>query len=274
MSKPKDEWDKPEKSSDKTRGAFKRSSIYRQEWKAAFQSYLQSLPPDRKTLPLNELRDDFVESSAVKSGNALADQYHPGKILCQRWGLAFALPPDDAAWDISSENAPALFANYGMAVKIIPYEQSSFHLPAQPWIGIKDRYALLKEGRYLSLEIDLSHSKNHIEAEINKLLIKYQFLIGKEAKRGKSSDIYLETPSGPVDYYQVWDMNKKERKSAWQITKELYPDIASKYPLSWEIDENTGKLTQEDKQALKLLWKVERALEKARKEIDSINPTA
>jgi|GEM_PF-6701661 len=59
MSKPKDECDKPEKSSDKTRGAFKRSSIYRQEWEAAFQSYLQSLPQDRKTLPLNELEDYF-----------------------------------------------------------------------------------------------------------------------------------------------------------------------------------------------------------------------
>jgi hypothetical protein len=47
MSKPKDEWDKPEKWSVKRREAIKRNPIYHQEWKAAFQSYLQSLPQYR-----------------------------------------------------------------------------------------------------------------------------------------------------------------------------------------------------------------------------------
>jgi hypothetical protein len=69
-------------------------------------------------------------------------------------------------------------------------------------------------------------------------------------------------------------MQQKEDKSAWQITKELWPDITSKYPQSWEIDENTERLSLEDKQALKLLRRVERALKKAQIEIDSINPTA
>jgi hypothetical protein len=148
VSKPKDEWDKPEKWSLNRCQAIKRNDIYRQEWEAAFHSHLQSLRQDRQNRSHDELLYDFIESSQSERLNALASP-SPAEKLCKRWGLVFALPPDSAVWDISSEKALSLFENYGMAVKIIPYGKSFFPPPAQPWIGIKDRYALLKESRYL-----------------------------------------------------------------------------------------------------------------------------
>lgn len=276
MSKPTDAWDIPEKAAEKHREALRRSPLYHQEWEAAFQSYLNSLPQDLKPYSPDKLRGGFSESPQ-------------GQQLCDRWGLApgMALHPDDKLWD---SQAQAFFKDPGEAVQVIHHQKTRLvavpeneKLTTVEYESELDITPHLKNGHYLSLEIDLSQSQGQIEVEVKEKVKKYQEAIGKVAinevpVRGPSRDIYLdeEPPSGPITIFQVWDMkmNKKENESAWTITKKLYPDITSKYPNDWDIDEDTAKLSPEAQQARKYLRKVERAIRRAQEEIDSINPTA
>jgi hypothetical protein len=307
MPKPKDPFENPNKKSVKRLEALKRKPLYRQEFEAAFQSYRTSLPKNRVGNPYYDIIESFQ----------LTDE---GRKLCQRWDISSALSPDDKLWN---ENAPYWLKDPGNAVEVIPHGAPKF-IPEE---GRLDYTPLLKDGRYLHLEIDLSHKKGQIEAEFahwvkwcQDLIINEQVRLhprthnknplppdslsteqwiaernkqkaqeideirkqlgcsekdNKYNRRGKSPDIIFDEnlPGGPVTIFEIWDMHKEESKSAWQITKELYPDITSTYPQSWDIDEDTSKLSPEAQQARNCLRKVERAIKKAQEEIDSINPT-
>ena len=229
---------------------------YRQDWETAFYKFSERVKKQCESSgwSKDKLKFEFLLS-------------HEGLRMARiKYGLQMPWHYDNPIWNPNEDDLqPVFLENY--AVEVVPKAPGGF-VEIGENASIFDLSPHLEAERYLTLKIDLSQPKTQIHQEIDYYYEKYSILAlpGKKMKvRGKKVSDF---------YWKVWDMYEKENKSAWQITKELYPDIASKYPLSWEIDENTGKLTQEDKQALKLLRKVERALEKARKEIDSINPTA
>lgn len=265
MGKPIDPWDSIEKSSVVRREVFKIHPIYRQEYEAAFQDYMQGLPSDAAARPQAELRESFIFSPQAGA-------------LCRRWGLKLALHPDDDLWDTAPISAPLLFADARRAIKIIPFGPIRFN-PPPPGTpcelkdiaaiveacapSLLDMTPLLREGRYLRVEIDLLSSMGQIEAEIKDEVENFQAEIhrwpkfeagpktivspipfelledlwklrksrgdnsGKKPGRGPSLDIYLdeEPASGPVTIFQVWNMNKKEGKSPWKIAQELNPDL-------------------------------------------------
>ncbi len=269
MGKPKDAWDFPEKWSVVRREVFKIHPLYRQEYEAAFQDYINSLPSDLAVKPKANLKEFFLFSPQAQE-------------LCQRWGLNLALHPDDKEWDTASEVTPLLFASPGRAVKLIPFGPIRANPPPPEILrdlkdikditpamvkgidpSLVDLTPVLRESRFLYIEIDLFSSMGQIEAEIKNAVgffqeeirrtpkfeagpqtiesqIPFEYFeplwwlrkpqgglpqkVSKKPGRGPSMDIYLdEKPGlGPVTIFQVWEMNKKESKSPWKITQELY----------------------------------------------------
>lgn len=311
MPKPKDPWDNIFKRNVIRKEAVKRNPYYRKEYEAAFKSFQKTLPPTRADHPYYDIIEFFQESDE-------------GRQLCERWGLSFALHPDDKLWDSSLKDSPYFFKDPGNAVSVIPYkrirpmpteltsEQRAF---LEEWYKDSSPFNLhLRDGRYIQIEIDLFANMGQIEAEITDKVQRYQNLIiekqtiqesqnqegppppsadlsvgqwiaerqkqmeqklteGRKRverdftyrRRGLSRDIYLdeEPVIGPKTIFQVWDMNK-EGKSAWSITKELYPEIRGKSP-----NDYSDKF---DKRAKQLLRNIERAIKAADYHIKSITP--
>ncbi|MCX5887983.1 MAG: hypothetical protein NTY36_00860 [Deltaproteobacteria bacterium] len=188
MGKPIDPWDSIEKSSVVRREVFKIHPIYRQEYEAAFQDYMQGLPSDAAARPQAELRESFIFSPQAGA-------------LCRRWGLKLALHPDDDLWDTAPISAPQV-ENFQAEIHRWPkFEAGPKTIVSPiPFELLEDLWKLRK-----------SRGDNS----------------GKKPGRGPSLDIYLdeEPASGPVTIFQVWNMNKKEGKSPWKIAQELNPDL-------------------------------------------------
>jgi hypothetical protein len=252
MGKPKDPLEFPIKWSVVRREVFKIHPIYRQEYEVAFQDYLKGLPSDLAVRPQAELRKSFIHSPQARE-------------LCQRWGLSLAKHPDDKVWDNPPESVPLLFADPGLAVKVIPF--GKIKSPEYPWHPI-DKTPLLKEGRYLCLEIDLFKSAGQIEVEIKNEVQRFQAEIFHWLRpwRGPSLNIYLdeEPPGGPVTIFQVWKMNKQGGKSPWKIAQELYPKLKG---TSYQ-----DKARNYDSNAKRLHQQIVEAINRVHRLIDSITP--
>lgn len=241
--------------------AIRRNKNYRRDWDTAFHAYV-----DRQEKVFGTNAPEPKQEPQHGFKNSLEEQG-----VARKWGLIY--PPDynDPVWntgeDPDDSNLSMIFPDY-LAVHVIFQKEK-----ATDQLGGEDGYAPqreswgpLKDGRYLTLKIDLTKPKSEIFAWIDYLYEDYISLAVPEKKRkvkGSSIDDF---------YWKAWDMHHNEGKSAWQITKELYPDFTSKYPQSWEIDENTEKLTPEDQKARSYLRKVERAIKKAQRAINSITP--
>ena len=236
--------------------ALRRSDNYRQDWETAFYKFSERVKTQSESSgwSKNKLQFEFLSS-------------REGRIARSKYGLQMPWHYDDPIWNPNEDDLPPVFLeNY--AVEVVPKAPGDF-VEIGENASIFDLSPHLEAERYLTLKIDLSKPKAQINQEIDYYYEKYLSLAlpGKKKKvKGNSIDEFC---------WKVWDMQGNEReKSAWQITKELYPEIAPKYPQDWEINVDTGKLAPEAKKARRYLRKVERALKKAQKEIDSINPTA
>jgi hypothetical protein len=191
MPKPKDPWDFIKKKSLILKEAIKCSRQYRQEFEAAFRSFQAS------TSTGNPYHDQETFNSTDEA-----------KKLCQRWGLAFALHPDDKILDMQGFELAA-FAPQCRAVemllngeakvisfplRMIPYRKAKpFPSPpeetvlkkivsrAKPSLNLikktVDRRPWLEEGRYLHIKIDLSQSQDQIEAEIKSWVEELRHLV-------------------------------------------------------------------------------------------------
>ncbi len=309
MSKPKDSWEFPEKLSVVRREVFKIHPIYRQEYEAAFQDYLNGLPSDLAVRPQAELRESFTYSPQ-------ADK------ICQRWGLRLALHPDDELWDTAPEAAPLIFAVPGSAVKVIPFGPMRFNPPStDPWElkdltlamvdacdpSLLDMTPILREGRYLRVEIDLLSSMGQIETEIKNEVEIFQ----AEIHRSPKFEAGPKTIVSPIPFElieDVWKLRRSRDDQAYNIAKtpgrgpslDIYLD---EEPASahvtifqvWNMNKKEGKspwkIAQElyplikgksprdwdenfSEEARSYLRKVERALEKADKLIASITPAS
>jgi hypothetical protein len=224
MGKPKDPWDFIEKLSIVRSKVFKIHPIYRQEYEAAFQDFLKGLPPDLVVRPQAELRELFIHSPQARE-------------LCQRWGLSLALHPDDELWDTDPIAAPLAFADPGRSVKIIPFGPMRFN-PPSPEIpldlspldltpllvnsfdpSLLDITPLLREGRYLRVEIDLLSSMGQIEEEI-----KYKVEIFQaEIHRSPKFEAGPKTIVSPIPFELiegVWELRRSRDDQAYNIGKK------------------------------------------------------
>ena len=196
MPKPKDPWDFIKKKSLMLQEAIKRNPQYRQEFEAAF----------------------LLFQASTSAGNPYHDQEafnltDEAKKLCQRWGLAFALHPDDKLLDMQGFEL-AIFGHHCMAVKMLPNGEAkviSFPLrmilykKAKPFPTPPEKTALkklvsrakvslnfikksvdrrpwLRDGRYLRVDIDLSQSQAQIVAEIDSMVENYRHLVSWTVK--------------------------------------------------------------------------------------------
>ena len=203
-----------------------------------------------------------------------------GQKLAIKFGLQLPRHYDDPIWNPEEDPLPLVFYNANYAVEDILqlglYGANSTmrvipHADAIPkYINeherILDLFPHLEAGRFLTLIIDLKNPKTQIMADFEYVFEKYRKLVLTEKKRG------VRDKSVDDDIWKIWDMHEKG-DSAWQITKKIYPDITSKYPQSFEIDENTEKLSPKNQRARRYLRKVERAIKNAQDKIDSLNPT-
>ena len=227
MVKPKDPWDPIEKLSVVRREVFKIHPIYRQEYEAAFQDFLNGLPSDLAVRAQAELRESFLHSPQ-------ADE------ICQRWGLNLALHPDDELWDTAPIAAPILFADPGISVKVIPFGPMRFNPPSpeNPWYlnditpaditpalleacdpSLLDMTPILREGRYLRVEIDLFKSIGQIELEIKDEVEKFKSVIHRSPKF-EAGPQTIVCPIPFEDLGWLWKLRQSQEDQAYNIVKK------------------------------------------------------
>jgi hypothetical protein len=196
--------------------------------------------------------------------------------IARKWGLRELFDYDDPLWDPKATAYPRVFTKrlspvivlYGAKLKGIIDKHARVPL---------SRNLHLFENRFLPLLIDLSFPKEVITQDFNNMLDSYLPLVEKPSKRksikpikhrvrGYSLEFNLdeEPQSGPVTIFQVWDINKKDNKSPWEIAQELYPQLkgTSYRTYSKKYDTNARRLQKQ----------IADAITRAQTIIDSITP--
>ena len=218
MPKPKDPWNFIKKKSLILKEAIKRNPQYRQEFEAAFHSFQASQSNTSVGNPYYSAGNPYYDQQAFN----LTDE---AKKLCQRWGLVFALHPDNNMLDMQGFEL-AVFGHHCMAVKMllngeakvisiplkmIPYKKGKpFPIPpgetalkklvlkAKRCLNIiykgVDRRPWLRDGRYLRVDIDLSQSQAQIVAEIDNMVENYRHLVSWTAKPPRSLKKFIAPP--------------------------------------------------------------------------------
>jgi hypothetical protein len=210
----KSAWNNIIKRSEIKKEAIRCNPLYHQEFETAFQSYRKNLPKDRAAHPDRDLIESFQSSDE-------------GKKLCKRWGLEFALHPEDKLWDVPLDHAPALFQDPGEAVKVIPHEKTRL-IPVSDEESLLDHTTHLKNDRYLKVEIDLYASKTQIKGEIEYRVKRYQnLIIEKQVLRQDQNQEGPPPPSTdlPVGQWIAERQKQREQRIA-ECRKQVEKDFA------------------------------------------------
>lgn len=229
---------------------LRRTDSYRQDWDKAFAEMVKMLKeisiigsddfecnPDREKM--KELIDELMKDPPAWKdflNRKFERDWPPGKLkqeflysrtqgrkLADKYGLSIPYKYDDPVWDPFKDRMIPVF-NDGWPVTIISHNPASYEM-GQDHEVIADHTPNLREKRWLTIEIDLLEKIGTIRKEINSQLDFYQKLLSlpKAKKRDRTHEFYLDTPKGKVSFHELWDMNKKDGKSPWQIAMELYP---------------------------------------------------
>jgi len=162
-------------------------------------------------------------------------------------------------------NQPALLSAPGQIVSMtfLDADESVGKIDGKPiWIFQSPCLRAVRDQSldYLNININLSWPKEEIMNIFELLLDKN---LDERERAGKKTFIRSET----VDSFpfKAWLMNKKEGKTSWEITQELFPFTKGKS--YQDFDENYSP------EARSCLRKVERAIKKADNLISSVTPT-
>jgi len=299
MSKPKNPRETAKDWGVIRKEGLKRNPLYRQEFEAAFQSFRTSLPENKATHSYGDLIEAFQLSPQGENLNrrwGLRNYaLHPDDTL---WDVHDELAPIFFADQGNAvEMVPCGKVNFLPVAREKSLAQT-----------LMDQTLHLRDGRFLLLEIDLLKSKGQIESEINQLVKMYQLWVDQKQKqqeprpilplpddslpteewiktrneqieaagkvkpraRGKSLDINIDEtpPGGPVTIFQVWDMNKINGRTPWEIALELYPQLEGKsYAEKAKNYDVTGN-------AKRLHEQIIAAIKRANEIINSITPAA
>ena len=289
MGNPKNPWDSIEKLSILRREVLKIHPIYRRDYEAAFQDFVNGLPPNLTDRPRPELREAFI--------------YSPQAVdICRRWGLNLALHPDDEILDSAPESAPLLFADPGNAVKVISCGPVRFNPSSKnPW-DLKDltpamvescdpsqldMTSILREGRYLRVEIDLFKTMGQIKAEIEDEVEFFQAEIHRSPKF-ESGPQTIESPI-PFELLEgIWKLRRSPKDQPYNTagkagrgpSLDIYlAEQPASGPVNicqvWSMNKNKGKspwkITQELYPYLKNLTEKECMRNKCPQKIDFKN---
>jgi hypothetical protein len=147
-----------------------------------------------------------------------------GKALADKYGLFLPYHYDDPLWDPLKNRMRLVFSDM-LSVRIITQNPTLYEIG--PNQVIADHTPHLRDGRFLTIEIDLYEKQGVIQKLIKSQLDFYQDLLKqpKAKKRDRALDFYLETEKGKVSIYELWDMKKKGGKSPWKITQIKYPSL-------------------------------------------------
>jgi len=206
--------------------------------------------------PEAKLKEEFLYSSHVTEGREIADKY----------GLITPYHYDDPLWDPFKDPMISVFKDT-LAVRIITHNPTSYKLSLDRKTMLADHTPHLRDGRFLTIEIDLYEKQGTIQKLTKSQLDYYQKLLKwpKAKKRDRAIDFYLDTEKGKVSIYELWDMHNKDGKSPWLITQELNPS------------QTNGKSYQPHKsnynKDVRNIWKrIDDAIKTADSEISSGNP--
>lgn len=203
--------------------------------------------------PPGKLKQEFLYSRHVVEGRNLADKY----------GLITPYHYDDPLWNPLKERMRYVFKDQ-LPIFIITQNPSSYKIGPNREV-IVDHTPHLRDGRFLTIEIDLYEKQGMIQKLIKEQLDFYQNILKrpKLKKRERALDFYLDTEKGKVSIYELWDMNTKDGKSPWQITKELYPsDTKDK---SYQLDRKNG-----DKDVRRIWKQIDEGIKIAHNEINPL----
>lgn len=265
---------------------LRRTDNYRRDWDTAFAQMMEML----KSFPILEAEDlgcepdpekmreatkkitkdaqtweDFLEKKFQRdwSPSELKEEFlYSNEELADKYGLILPYKYDDPLWDPYIERMKSVFKDME-PVRMISHNRSSYKFGPDRKV-IFDHTPNLRDKRWLTIEIDLhTDSLKTIWDMLKSIIEFYRPLCSpfKIKKRGAAMDFYLETEKGKVSIYELWDMNKKEGKSPWQITQELYPDDT--YSKHYQPDNKNYDKDIRNK------WKqIDDAIKKADKEIN------
>jgi hypothetical protein len=266
---------------------LRRTDDYRRDWDAAFAKMVQRLkqycvvscddfegeqdPEKIRALMDEAMKDDnwqaFVEkkwTTAKLKEEFLYPHYNPeGKELADKYGLFLPYHYDAPLWDPFKDRMKSVFKDM-LAVRIITQHPTSYKLSPDRKTMLADHTPHLRERRYLTFEIDLYEKQGMILKLIKSQLDFYQDLLErpKAKKRDQALEFYLDSEKGKFSIYELWDMNKREGKSPWEIAQTLCPSLTnakSYQPASKNYDPT-----------VRSLWKrIDDGIKKADSEINS-----
>ncbi len=224
----------------------RRSKEYQRDWDHAFEKYLKFRVIQEYVLNNEDLTEEEIEHNLRNDKNTHYDFIltTEAKEVAYKHGMEFAYHYDNPVWPEDSENKAYLIPVFKNSAPVSVLPADSVTLPSE---GFR-RYlhlingSKLREGRFLSIEIDLQHPMASMMAFLNYFLIQYSELLGKLKRRRTTK----------VDPMMVWDMTK-QGMNRYEITKEVFPDSVG------TVDFHV------------YYKRIDRALEKAKKEIGEID---
>jgi hypothetical protein len=177
-------------------------------------------PPAWEDFLTNKFQRDWDEAKLKEEFLYVTE----GREIAEKYGLITPYHYGDPLWDPFKDPMIDVFKDM-LAVRIITQNPTSYKLSQDRKTMIADHTPHLREERFLTIEIDLYEKQGMIRDLIKSQLDYYQNSLKrpKTKERGRALDFYLYTEKGKVSIYELWDMNKKSKKSPWLITKKLYP---------------------------------------------------
>ena len=164
--------------------------------------------------------------------------YHSqeGKVVAQKYGLWVPYYYNDELWNpftkrrfhVFRDTLPIRIITQGPEiVKRGPDDEAVI---GPDGLITYDYKPHLRDGRFLTVELDLQGNVEEIKIIVASQIEYYhRELYGKPHKeRQKGIDFYIKAEQGnKVSIYELWEMNKKEKKTPWEITQILYPSLTN-----------------------------------------------
>ncbi len=235
--------------------ALRRNENYKKDRANAFAAYMKRIIAEGKR-PGDDLDAEILFHFSPE-----------GIELARKYNLQLPFNPNDELFKPLnySKNSETLqfFKVFldDIAVTVIPQIAVSGSLGDADTPRSRDDSPYLRNGRYLVLAIDLHKPKKQIMAEIDYHVEGFATI---KKVRGPAIEFYLDTPTGKVTIYEIWDMCHKGGKSPWKIAQKLFPEVKG---TSYQ------PYTKNYRKETRTIWKnINEAIKRADNKISSFSP--
>jgi|GEM_PF-1713183 len=200
--------------------AKRRSKGYQRDWDHAFQKYLKFRVMQEYAFNDEDLTEEEIEHKLLtdKNKNLHYDFLisSEGEKLATKHNMNFAYHYDSPVFPEDESGKKTFLISVfrdAAPVTVLPADKIELPMASYKRYTTLTPPSKLREGRFLTVEIDLQHPMSNIMISLNYHLYHYSNYV-KQSKRKRSTK---------VDPIIAWDMAMKGM-NPYEITKELFPD--------------------------------------------------